>query len=182
VAAVVPPEGYAIERVERFPEPAFGRMARRLVLRGSVDWDVLADAGERRRARARRRTFRPDYALRVAAFHGDDLVGWSYGWQDGADRFYMALSAVAPDHRRRGLYSRMVETIIMETRAAGFAELTSRHRPDNHPVLIARLRLGFVITGYETSATFGGLVRLTLPLTATRRTVLGKRLGAPIRG
>ena len=181
---MVPPEGYAIERVERFPEPAFGRMARALVLRGSsaVDWDVLADAGERHRARARRRTFRPEYALRVAAFHGDDLVGWSYGWQDGADRFYMALSAVAPDHRRRGLYSRMVETIIMETRAAGFAEISSRHRPDNHAVLIAKLRLGFVITGYETSATFGDLVRLTLPLTAARRTVLGRRLGAPIRG
>jgi GNAT superfamily N-acetyltransferase len=182
VAAVVPPAGYAIERVERFPEPAFGRMARALVLRGSaVDWDVLADTGERRRARDRRRTFRPDYSLRVAAFRDDDLVGWSYGWQDGVDRFYMALSAVAPDHRRLGLYSRMVETIIMETRAAGFGEITSRHRPDNHAVLIAKLRLGFVITGYETSATFGDLVRLTLPLTATRRTVLGRRIGAPIR-
>jgi ribosomal protein S18 acetylase RimI-like enzyme len=177
------PPGYSIERVERFPEPAFGRMVRALVLRGSsaVDWDVLADAGERRRARARRRTFHPEFSLRLAAFRGDELVGWSYGWQDGVDRFYMALSAVAPEHRRRGLYTRMVESTVEHVRTAGFAEVASRHRPDNHAVLIAKLRLGFVITGYETTATFGDLVRMTLPLTSSRRTILGRRFGAPVK-
>jgi RimJ/RimL family protein N-acetyltransferase len=175
-----PPAGYAIERVLRFPEPAFGRMVRSLVLRGSVvDWDALDDAPERKRARARRGSFHPAYTLRIAAFHGDDLVGCSYSWQDGVDRLYMALSAVEPAHRRRGLYTAMVEEVVRIANADGFAEITSRHHPDNQAVLIAKLRLGFVITGYETSATFGDLVRLTLPLTASRRRVLTERLGPP---
>jgi GNAT superfamily N-acetyltransferase len=174
------PAGYAVERVQRFPEPAFGRMVRALVLRGAVvDWDALAPAPERHRARARRASFHPAYTLRIAAFHGDDLVGCSHAWQDGVDRLYMALSAVAPDHRRHGVYTAMVQAVIRIATDEGFAEITSRHRPDNQAVLIAKLRLGFVVTGYETCATFGDLVRLTLPLTASRRRVLTRRL-APV--
>ncbi len=171
-------DDYAIERVQRFPEPAFGRMVKALVRGVAVDWDAIGGVGERTRTRARRGAFRPGYTLRIAAFAGDTLVGWSVGWQDGGDRFYMALSAVAPAHRRRGLYTRIVEAVITATRGDGFAEIQSRHRPDNHAVLLAKLGLGFVVTGYETSATFGDMVRLTLPLTPARRRVLVRRFSA----
>jgi ribosomal protein S18 acetylase RimI-like enzyme len=177
----VAPEGYAVERVQRFPEPAFGRIVRSLLRGSAVDWDALAPAPERRRARARRGAFRPVYTLRIAAFAGDELVGCSYAWQDGADRLYMALSAVLPAHRRRGLYTAMLRMVIDVASADGFAEITSRHRPDNQAVLLAKLRAGFVITGYETSATFGDLVRLTLPLTPSRRRVMQRRMAPPVR-
>jgi GNAT superfamily N-acetyltransferase len=154
---------YAIERVERFPEPAFGRLARRL-LRDAPG--ALGDA---------RRGFQPSHPMRFAAFDGDTLVGATVGWQDAADRFYMALSVVAAAHRRRGVYTRLVEAVIGAARKGGFAEIASRHRPDNAAVLIAKLRLGFVITGYETSAVFGDMVRMTLPLTAARRRALALR-------
>lgn len=157
--------GYAVERVERFPEPAFGRLARSL-LRGAPA-DALGAAGKGR--------FQPSHPMRVAAFAGDDLVGASVGWQDAADRFYMALSIVAPAHRRRGVYTAMVDAVLTAARKAGYAEVTSRHRPDNAAVLIAKLRLGFIITGYETSAAFGDMVRMTLPLTAARRRAFAKR-------
>jgi L-amino acid N-acyltransferase YncA len=82
---------------------------------------------------------------------------------------------VAGPHRRRGLYTRLVEAVIAAARESGYAELGSRHRPDNAAVIIAKLKLGFVITGYETSALFGDMVRMTLPLTAARRRALARR-------
>jgi GNAT superfamily N-acetyltransferase len=156
--------GYEIERVERFPEPAFGRLARSLLRAAPAD--ALGGA---------RRGFQPSRPMRFAAFAGDVLIGATVGWQDAPDRFYMALSIVAPAHRRHGVYTRMVEAVIAAARKSGFAEIASRHRPDNAAVLIAKLRLGFVVTGYETSAVFGDLVKLTLPLTAARRRALAKR-------
>jgi GNAT superfamily N-acetyltransferase len=159
--------GYEVERVERFPEPAFGRMARSLLR--DTPADALGDE------RARPGAFRPSHPMRFAAFAGNRLVGATVGWQDAADRFYMALSIVAPAHRRHGVYTRLVEAVVTAARKSGFAEVSSRHRPDNAAVLIAKLRLGFVITGYETSATFGDMVRMTLPLTAARRRALARR-------
>jgi GNAT superfamily N-acetyltransferase len=156
--------GYVVERVERFPEPAFGRLARSLLRAAPAD--ALGGA---------RRGFQPSRPMRFAAFAGDALIGATVGWQDAPDRFYMALSIVAPAHRRRGVYTRLVEAVIAAARKSGFAEIASRHRPDNAAVLIAKLRLGFVVTGYETSAVFGDLVKLTLPLTAARRRALAKR-------
>jgi GNAT superfamily N-acetyltransferase len=161
----VPLKGrYAVERVERFPEPAFGRLARSL-LRGTPAGSLGSP----------RSGFQPSRPMRFAAFAGDTLVGATVGWQDAVDRFYMALSVVAGPHRRRGLYTRLVEAVIAAARESGYAELGSRHRPDNAAVIIAKLKLGFVITGYETSALFGDMVRMTLPLTAARRRALARR-------
>jgi len=59
------------------------------------------------------------FALRIGAYQGDRLVGWSHGFQDGSDSYIMATSAVLPAYRRRGLYTKLVEAVLERTRAAG---------------------------------------------------------------
>jgi GNAT superfamily N-acetyltransferase len=99
--------------------------------------------------------------VRIGAFREDALVAWSVGWFEREGAFYMANSAVLPEHRRKGLYSEMVRRCIDEARKGGAATVRSRHVAANSAVLMAKLKLGFFITGGEYSEEFGYLVRMT---------------------
>jgi len=119
------------------------------------------------------------HAMRVGAFDADGrLVGFSVGWQQGEGRFYMASSAVDPAFQRRGVYNALLARVISEARARGFAEVWSRHLPDNAPILIAKLKQGFVIAGVEMTASYGMLVSLALPLNEARAHALAFRMGS----
>ena len=57
------------------------------------------------------------FRINLGLFHENKLVGWSYGWQENRETYYMTNSAVLPEHRRKGLYTALLqETIkIVET-------------------------------------------------------------------
>jgi predicted GNAT superfamily acetyltransferase len=42
--------------------------------------------------------------FRVGAYAGDELIGWSYGWPERGNTFYMANSGAIASCRRRGIY------------------------------------------------------------------------------
>jgi GNAT superfamily N-acetyltransferase len=155
------PAGYTFEHVERFEEPLFTELVQALLLDGvePVGDDTLTDA-ERVLRQERRQAFQPPHKVRLAVRHGNDFVGWTCGWQDGDTSFYMAMSAIVPAHRRQGLYTALVRRVVAMARAEGFTEVWSRHRVDNNPVIIAKLKLGFTIRGLDMSPTFGPTVRL----------------------
>jgi ribosomal protein S18 acetylase RimI-like enzyme len=115
--------------------------------------------------------------LRYGLYHGDTFVGWHIGDQKSSHEYYMRNSAVLPEYRHRGLYSALVGHVLAKTTEAGFQLITSRHTATNNPVIIAKLKLGFVITGVEISDVFGVLVHLTYFTNNDRRRVMDVRSG-----
>jgi len=99
----------------------------------------------------------------LGIFKGDQIVGWSYGWQGGMESatYYMANSCVIPEYRRQGLYTLLLEKVIEICKKSGFHTLTSRHVAANNNVIIAKLKAGFKITGMELSEIHGSLIHLT---------------------
>ena len=81
----------------------------------------------------------------------------------------MAKSAVLPGHRRKGVYSALVRRAIEEAAAGGAIVVRSRHVAANNAVLIAKMKLGFIITGSEFSEEYGFLVRMTYFVREERR-------------
>lgn len=108
-----------------------------------------------------RSTLPPRERVRVGAFEGENLVGWCHGWFDGPAQFYMANSAVLPEYRRQGVYSALVKVMVEEVSRRGVSKIFSHHVATNNPVLIAKLKLGFVFSGMSFSEEMGVLVQLT---------------------
>ena len=70
--------------------------------------------------------------------------------------------------------------VIEHARAHGYAAITSRHASNNNPVIVAKLKLGFFVSGFEYSGVYGPLVRLTYLVSELRR-ALHKVRSRPIR-
>ncbi len=115
--------------------------------------------------------------VNFCAYHRGKLVGWSWGYQESAEAFYMCNSAVFPEHRRKGLYSLLLEKMIKEVSSLGFQRIYSRHNLTNNSVLIPKLKAGFVITTMEVSDIFGSLVHLTYYKNKIRNKMLDYRVG-----
>jgi len=113
----------------------------------------------------------------LGLFKGDEFVGWSWGWQCKADEFYMCNSAVLPAHRRKGLYTALMQEMMKEVKRLGFQVIKSRHTTVNNAVLIPKLKAGFVITGMEVSDMFGTLVNLSYFINPVRRKAIDYRVG-----
>ena len=179
VLPVALPAPYRLELVHRYEEPTFTECldevffgptgsVRMTDLGFSEDADLLAF----RRAQL---TSRP--TLRLALRHGQELAGWSFGFADRPNAFFMASSAVRAPHRRRGFYSVMAQTLVDLARQGGFHFVHSRHVCTNNPILIAKLKLGFRVTGLELAAQWGSLLALEMPLSAEREALLLARSG-----
>jgi GNAT superfamily N-acetyltransferase len=97
-------------------------------------------------------------------------------WADGVYR--MRNTVVAPAHRGRGIYRALVELVLEKARLMGYARVESVHRSDNNPILIAKLKAGFVISGMEMDARFGLLVRLVYPFSELERSMRAFRSGS----
>lgn len=117
------------------------------------------------------------FRLYLGVFKDGEVVGWSWGLQEGYERFYMVNSAVYPEHRRRGLYNEILRRIIERAAAEGFQILYSRHILTNNAILIPKLKAGFVLSGFEVSERFGTLAVLMYFTNPERRRLQGIRCG-----
>ena len=165
--------------VPSFPEPAFSALSREafadyepsqlltdvLSQEASVPIGALAtDAG----------------AVRIGCFRGESLVAWTYARPSGERQLSMINSGVAPTERRAGIYSQLVSMVIEHAAAHGFASIVSRHAANNNPVIVAKLKLGFFVSGFEYSEVYGPLVRSTYIVGELRRKLHQAR-SRPIR-
>ena len=116
----------------------------------------------------------------LAAFRGEVLVGWSQGYREGTNQFYMLNSGVASAERRKGVYSQLVRALLEHADSQGYSNVRSRHTAANSPVIIAKLRLGFRVSGFEYSEVYGPLVQLTYLVGEARRKLYENR-ASPIR-
>ena len=115
--------------------------------------------------------------LRFGLFFENQFVGWSWGFQESAETFYMCNSGVLPEHRRKGLYTALMNTVVESAVGEGFQKIYSRHTTTNNAVIIPKLKAGFHITHLEVSDQFGVLVHLTYFPNASRTKVLDFRAG-----
>jgi GNAT superfamily N-acetyltransferase len=158
-----------IRPAEKFPEPEFSRLARLVfadVQQPSHELEaVLRDEANR--------TIPHDHhhspMFRLGAYEGDALIGWSCGWMDRGPVFHMANSGVLPTHRRQGIYGLLLASVREHASSQGAIALRSQHSVLNNPVLIAKLKAGFHVTGLSQSAQMGTLVELTLHLSPGRQ-------------
>ena len=160
--------------MERFPEPAFSLLQRRVFNELEQDANAsgpvpAAKTGTTAAARAHPPMFR------LGAYERGELVGWSYGWIERDNVFYMANSGVVETHRRRGIYTMLIKGMLRHASSVGASAIRSRHSVVNRPVIIAKLREGFIISGLSQSARMGTLVELTMHLDAELQALYGRR-------
>lgn len=119
-----------------------------------------------------------NYRLNVGIYHQNSLVGWSFGWQDGAYRYYMTNTGILPAHQGKGVYSALLPCILQILTSEGFQLIYSRHLATDNRILVPKLKAGFVITSMELTDMFGLLLHLTWYSNPKRRKVLEFRAGA----
>ena len=169
----------AIRRVDIFDEvalkaiaePIFGDTTRQQHLK-----ELIGPEAAERHAELRQSLPKAE-RIRIGAFDGERLVGYSQGWFEPGGNFYIGSSAVDPDHRRQGLYTQLLKAIEHAVRERGGISISSQHVATNNAVLIAKLKLGYVIAGTEYVDAMGLLVRLVLHLTAQRAALFAARTG-----
>ncbi|HEY9067188.1 MAG TPA: GNAT family N-acetyltransferase [Burkholderiaceae bacterium] len=168
-----------IRRVEQFDEPAFTEFVDSIFGDGARQQHLNTLLGDElaERHRALRKSLPQPERIRIGAFDGDRLVGYSHGWFEVGGRFYIGSSAVHPDYRRQGLYTRLLQSMEQAVRERGGIAISSQHVAHNNAVLIAKLHLGYVISGTEYVEPMGLLVRLVLHLEASRAALFRERTG-----
>lgn len=121
------------------------------------------------------------YELRLALFSPENqFIGFSFGFQESEETFYMAASGILPDHRGRGLYGELVKYLIRKTTEVGFQKIYGTHCATNNAVLIAKLRLGFIFSKVELSDMFGTILHLQYFTNPLRRKMMDYRCGLKV--
>ncbi len=100
------------------------------------------------------------YRIYLTAWEGEQLVGWSWGFQKSGHEFYMCNSAVLPEYRKRKIYSTLLDKVVEKATQDGFQEINSKHHADNNSVIIPKLKKGFVVQGFEINPRFGLMLTL----------------------
>lgn len=118
---------------------------------------------------------KPPGAFGLAALRGNKLVGWTQGYRVGTNQFHMLNSGVAIAERRTGVYSQLVQAVLDHAKSHGYSTVRSLHVATNTPVIVAKLRLGFFIAGFEYSEVYGPLVQLKYLVGEQRRSLYQAR-------
>lgn len=166
--------------LERFPEPAYTALLDEAFADYEESELLSAVAREEAAAQAHAPAAVNDRALRIGAFRGETLVGWTFANPEGSSLLYMVNSGVARAERQQGIYSELVRRVIAHAREQGHVFIQSRHAAGNNAVIIAKLKLGFFVSGFEYSEVYGPLVRLSYLVNDRRRALYDQR-ARPIR-
>ena len=95
-------------------------------------------------------------------------VGFSVGKLTDGITFFMEWSGILPAYHRQGIYSSFLKKLLPYLQELGIERVTSNHMGTNRPVLIAKLKAGFVVTGMAVDERHGMVVWLTLFLNPKR--------------
>ena len=142
----------------------------------AITFDVEKLYSQEEKDKASKLTFHP-LGIYLLAYDGDQLIGWSFGQQQQKTVFCMTNSAVFELYRRKGIYTCMAQLVVNKATEIGFQKIYSRHKISNNAVIIAKLKLGFMIGGIELSDRFGALVRLNYFPNRARENLFRYRAG-----
>jgi hypothetical protein len=184
IQATVLPEwelenGYRLKVLHRFEEPLFKQWIRDFSFKetAGVDTDRFLSSEELESKMSLEEKMSSPFRIRIGVFFEENLVGWSFGWQESDAVFCMANSGILAEHRRKGLYHELILKMIEMARSKGFQVVYSKHIAVNNAVIIPKLKAGFVITGIELDDSFGTLVHLSYYMNPTRNHLLRVRAG-----
>jgi hypothetical protein len=117
------------------------------------------------------------YKLRLYILKGDTRIGWFLGEQLNRETFYMRNTGIFEEFRNKGIYKSLLSLLIEILREKGFQKLTSSHIVTNNHVIVAKLKAGFIISGFEISDRFGLFVNLTYNFNEIRNKIMRYRAG-----
>jgi GNAT superfamily N-acetyltransferase len=166
-------ESITLRTVERFPEPLFTELVQRLL----HDRDRQLVSERFLQSPTVTPTGATAQQIRVGAFAEDELVGWSHGFLSHGGALYVSNSAVVPEYRRQGVYTRLMATMESEAGSLGCLRVDSHHQAVNAGVLIAKLKAGYTIVGTEFAAEMGLLVKMSKHIEPSRRSLFDARAG-----
>ncbi len=165
-----------IRPTDKFPEIEFSRLQRLVFADVQQSSDDLAAVLSGEAANTPASPHKHPPMFRVGAYAGDELVGWSCGWMERGNIFYMANSGVTAPYRRRGIYAALLAAVREHALSEGAITLRSQHSVVNNPVIIAKLRAGFHVSGLSQCARMGTLLELSLHFSEERRDMYRKRV------
>ncbi len=176
------PKGYVIKEVSTAEFQKLWEKPARKIFSSNLDYygsELIDTESEKQKFKSLFKEFNgtQHYRINLALYHGDKFVGWSWGYQQTALSFYMCNSAIDSKHRRKGLYTSLMNEIVNRAVNKGFQSIYSRHIVTNNDVIIAKLKAGFKITSFELSERFGTMIHLTYFPQKTRQDILDFRAG-----
>jgi RimJ/RimL family protein N-acetyltransferase len=157
-------------------DPNYQRLIDSL-LGGMPPVDSLLSEEEKQLREALKVTTQGLVSFRVGVYFGGELIGFTRAIQISRTILHMAISCVHTEHQRNGIYTELVRAVLEFSKDQGFQIVESHHRATNNPVIIAKLRAGFVIGGMILSETMGSLVRLVYYHNPERRKLMDARSG-----
>ena len=96
--------------------------------------------------------------VKIAVYDKERIIAVSYGIAVNKHRFMIEVSLVEKEYRHQGIYSRMLDLMLENTRE--FDEIDSCHHQFNNLIIAKKLRSGFHIIAMEMSPAIGSLIRL----------------------
>jgi len=96
----------------------------------------------------------------IAFYVGDEVIGWAAGRMENASEFLMDVTGIVPSYQGKGIYSAFLKSYLPYLRDVGYERVISYHSPTNRAVLIAKLKVGFVIRGMMFRENAGASVQL----------------------
>jgi ribosomal protein S18 acetylase RimI-like enzyme len=122
--------------------------------------------------------FRKREFIYLGAFDSSgEIAGYSISYQARTYELYTQTSVVLPQYRRKGIYTSLTKKVLEMALEKGYQMITSNHVTSNNSVIMAKLKLGFKITGFEIYDDFGSLVKLTYFLNEKRSRMFDVRTG-----
>lgn len=172
-------EKYHFKIVDNFDESLFAELNQRVYFDDfpSIDMQRVLSDQEKDRERELKARLKERVVLRIAVYCEGALIGWSVGWQDTGNMFYMANSAVLPEHRRQGIYAELLAAVLRITKEEGFQVVHSNHVAANNAVIIPKLKAGFVMTGMEIIEWVGLTVKMAFYHHPVRHDIYRYRVG-----
>jgi len=117
------------------------------------------------------------YKLRLYILKGNTRIGWFLGEQLNRETFYMRNTGIFEEFRGKGIYKSLLSLLIGILKEKGFQKITSSHIVTNNHVIVAKLKAGFLISGFELSDRFGLFVNLTYNFNEIRNKIMRYRAG-----
>jgi len=140
--------------------------------------EYLTDLEKEQVANLRTGLYKDQFTIFLGLFDKEEnFVGWSFGYQVDQMTYYMCNSAILNKHRRKGLYTSLMNTNLEILKNIGFQTIYSRHNATNNSVIIPKLKAGFIISSLEMDDVIGVMVTLKYFTNEKRRKIMDYRAG-----
>ena len=107
----------------------------------------------------------------------NNLVGWCTAFQKDVDKWYMHNTAIFEQHRKKGLYTAVLQLMLAYAKSEGYQKVTSIHNATNNAIIIPKLKAGFVINGMHINEKFGTMIELSYYVNPQIKAVVDFRSG-----